>query len=212
MDPFVQRLRAALARPLPGLEAQLQMAPAPRLGWNPQAGPDGLRNAAALVLLYPVDGAWHLPLTLRAAGLRHHKGQVSLPGGRADAGESMEDAALREACEEIGVPGESVTIVGRLTPLPISVSAHILHPIVGTAPERPAFRRSEREVARILEVPLSALSAADRVGHRTWMDERHGEPVAVDVPYFSVDGEEVWGATAMVLSELRQVVAGLLVA
>src|SRR6185295_5617463 len=94
-------LRRAVAGPLPGLEAQLRMAPRVRPGPDTEWPLDDLRPAAALLLIYPHNGSWHLPLTVRGSRLRHHTGQVSMPGGRIDPGESIEQAALREAHEEV---------------------------------------------------------------------------------------------------------------
>src|SRR3954469_6491125 len=111
---------------LPGLDAQLVMAPSPRTGWDPLRPPAGLRDAAALLLLYPRDGAWHVPLTVRGSRLRKHTGQISLPGGAVDPGESFETTALREAAEELGVVPASVRVLGRLTPLHIPVSGYML--------------------------------------------------------------------------------------
>src|SRR4029078_905050 len=137
MRSFPDELRRRLAQPLPGLAAQLRMAPDPRM-W-PEDGAT-LRPAAALLLIYPNGGQWHLPLTVRGSGLRHPAGQVSLPGGRLDhPDESVEQAALREAEEEIGVAPNTVEIIGRLTPVPIAVSGHLLQPVVGVVQERPAF-------------------------------------------------------------------------
>ncbi|MGE0360464.1 MAG: CoA pyrophosphatase [Vicinamibacterales bacterium] len=200
------RIRDRLARPLPGLDAQLRMAPRPRPGWDPHALPDGLRDAAALLLLYPHDDAWHVPLTLRGSALRHHTGQVSLPGGRLDAGESVEAAALREADEEVGVAPASVEVIGRLTPLHIPVSGHLLHPVVGVAAERPRFRLAEAEVERLIEVPVAHLRTPEVVA---WEQRRRERPpnVLMDVPYFAVDGVRVWGATAMILAEFLAVLA-----
>ena len=128
---FTESLGRALAEPLPGLDAQLRMAPRPRAGWNPTRIPAGLRDAAALVLVYPYDGLAYLPLTVRSGGLRNHTGQVSLPGGGVDAGETIERAALREAAEEVGIDPGVVQVLGRLTPLHIPVSGYLLHPVVG---------------------------------------------------------------------------------
>ena len=177
------------------------MAPAPRLGWDPLKFPDGARDGAALLLVYPHDQTWHIALTVRGSGLRNHTGQVSLPGGRVDVGETLEAAALREATEEIGIDAGTVELLGRLTPLHIPVSGFLLHPIVGYTSMRPAFQRAEWEVARIIEAPVSVLSDPAVVKREIRTRLVNGQSIDVDVPYFDIDGEKVWGATAMVLAE-----------
>ncbi len=217
----LERLREAWRRPLPGLEAQLRMAPNPRVGWDPLKFPEGAQDGAALLLMYPAyaqakvgepavaeatagkppDETLHFTLTVRGTGLRNHTGQVSLPGGRVDAGESFEDAALREAQEEIGVDPRTVELLGRLTPLHIPVSGYLLHPIVGFTAMRPAFQRAEWEVARIVEAPVTLLVDAAIVKRERRTRVVHGQTLEVDVPFYDIDGEKVWGATAMVLAE-----------
>lgn len=193
-------LRAAMAQ-LPGSEAQMRMSPNPRMPWDPSRFPDGGRDAAALLLLYPHAGDWHLPLTVRGSDLRHHTGQVSLPGGRVDAGESIEAAALREAAEEVGVDPAAVRVVGQLTPIRIPISGFLLHPVIGIADARPEFRPDDWEVARLIEVPLESLrdTSIIQIAHRT--REVDGRVEDMEVPCFAIDGEQVWGATAMVLAE-----------
>jgi 8-oxo-dGTP pyrophosphatase MutT (NUDIX family) len=190
MASLPEVLRRALAGPLPGLGAQLRMAPRLRTELEPSLVTDGLRPAAGLLLAYPHAGAWHVLLTVRGSSLRHHTGQVSLPGGRIDPGESVEHAALREAHEEVAVDPAFVEVVGQLTPVPIAVSEHLLHPVVALAPQRPAFRAAEAEVERLLE-------------ERT----RARPPYSVmDVPYFDIEDVHIWGATAMVLAEFLALV------
>lgn len=180
------------------------MAPRPRPVWPPDGPP--LRDAAALLLLYPADEDWWLPLTVRASTLPHHTGQVSLPGGRLDPGETIEQAALREAYEEVGLVAEEVTVLGQLTPLPIPVSGHLLHPVVGMAAARPRFNLAATEVDRLIETSLSHLREPATV---QWQQRTRQVPPGgvMDVPYFHVDGAQVWGATAMVLAEMLAVLA-----
>jgi 8-oxo-dGTP pyrophosphatase MutT (NUDIX family) len=204
VSAIAQSIREAL-HTLPGVEAQLRMAPSPRVGWDPYSIPAGLRDAAALLLIYPGDDRLQMPLTVRGSAMRKHTGQVSLPGGSVDEGESIEAAALREAAEEIGATPAAVEVLGRLTPLHIPVSGFLLHPVVGVARERPSFRTEPWEVARLLEVPLERLRDPGIISRETRTRERDGAAIAVDVPYFAIDGEKVWGATAMVLAEFLEV-------
>lgn len=206
---MVKRLQDALSRPLPGLVAQLTMAPAPRVGWDPLKVPQGTRDGAALVLVYPHDDAYLLPLTVRGSGLRNHTGQVSLPGGRVDDGETIEAAALREAEEEIGVARGSVQVLGRLTPLHIPVSNFLLHPVVGFVPARPVFNRAEWEVARIIEPTIGQLRDPGTIKREFRTRTTAGETIQIDVPFFDIESEKVWGATAMVLAEFCAILPDL---
>ena len=200
MTPFEAALRTAV-RQLPGAAAHLRMSPKPRMSWDPSRFPDGGRDAAALLLLYPHAGDWHLLLTVRGSDLRHHTGQVSLPGGRVDTGESIEAAALREASEEVGVSPDDVRVIGQLTPVQIPVSGFVLHPVVGIADRRPDFRPDDWEVARIVEVPLEILRDASIVGRTSRRREFQGQVEEIEVPFFGIEDLEIWGATAMVLAE-----------
>jgi len=207
MTTIISQLRTALSRPLPGLEAQLRMAPQPRAGWDPLKFPDDARDGAALLLVYPHDDTVHIALTVRGSGLRNHTGQVSFPGGRVDDGETFEQAAVREANEEIGVDPRTIEILGRLTPLHIPVSRYILHPIVACTSMRPAFQRAEWEVARIIEAPVSVLGDPKTTKREIRTRVVSGQTVEVDVPFYDIDGEKVWGATAMVLAEFCAILA-----
>lgn len=193
-----EALRLRLAGTLPGVDAQRRFVPSPtRPGWRIDHYPDDARIAAALLLLYPRDGDVALPLTVRASHLLRHAGQISLPGGATDPGETLAQAALREASEEIGIDAAAVRVLGELTPVHVIVSGFTLHPVVGITDERPAFIAAPGEVEEIVEVSLNDLRDASKIRHGTRI--REGE--AIEFPYFDLAGHQVWGATAMVLGE-----------
>jgi len=200
-DRVLERLAAAGGHPLPGAEAQAVMAPRPRRSWVPGILPADAKRAAALALLYPANDDTVLVLTVRGAGLPHHRGQVSFPGGAVEPGESVEQSAFREAEEEIALQRHAATVRLALTPLHIPVSGFVLHPIVATAASRPTLAPSAREVASIVEPSLSALTADGAA--RIELSEHEG--IEIEVPYFDLGGPKLWGATAMVVAELLAV-------
>lgn len=198
--PTIERvLRERLTGTLPGAAAQRRFAPSPvRPGWTPGQPGANTRTAAVLLLLYPLESGVGVPLTVRASGLARHAGQISLPGGASDPGETLAATALREAAEEIGVDPQTVRVLGELTPVHVIVSGFTLHPVVGVSDVRPSFVPAPDEVADVLEVSLDDVRDASRIRHAT----RIREGVAIEYPYFDLHGHQVWGATAMVLGEL----------
>jgi 8-oxo-dGTP pyrophosphatase MutT (NUDIX family) len=199
-DAAVARLKAGLEVELPGSPAQAHMAPVPPRQWPAGLGKARARDAAGLLLVFPKAKTAHIILTVRADGLRHG-GQVSLPGGVVDPGETFEQAALREAHEEVALPLEDVHVLGALTPLDIPVSGFRLHPIVAMHPNQPLLTPSDSEVARILEVSVDDLLDA---GHFV-TTQRQRDGVSFTVPAFRIANVEIWGATAMVLAEFLAV-------
>jgi 8-oxo-dGTP pyrophosphatase MutT (NUDIX family) len=189
-------LEAALAKPLPGIAAHRLLAPRPRRAWPPDFSIDRIRHAAGLVLVYADDDGPRLVLTVRAGTLGRHGGQVSLPGGAINPGETHAQAALREAYEEIALRAEAVRVLGELTPIDIPVSGFRLHPVVAATWSRPALAASD-EVARILDVDVGELF--DPASLISIERLREGRPTVV--PAFRVGGVEIWGATAMILAE-----------
>lgn len=204
--PLIRRLREALARPLPGLPAQMGMAPYPRPGADRILDPYlDCRRAAVLVLFYPAsDRDLRIVLTRRTDRLESHSGQISFPGGSMDPGEDARAAARREALEELGVDPASFDVIGELSPLYIPPSGFCVYPVVAYAPEPPPFAPSEEEVAEVLEVPVSHLLAPATRCEETW--DLRGAPVLV--PYYAVGPHKVWGATAMMICELLSLLDG----
>ena len=194
-------LRAALSLAnFDGHAAQRLMEPAQRGVPSDRTGDEPPRDAAALAYVFERGGILQMPLTLRHADLREHRGQVSLPGGRPDAGESLWQTALREANEEVGLDVSEVERLGQLSPVYIPITHTTLHVHVcwGVAPED--LRANPGEVERVEVVRLAALLDPTRRGRRVLRIRDRD----VDVPYFDLAGLFVWGATAMALSDLAE--------
>jgi 8-oxo-dGTP pyrophosphatase MutT (NUDIX family) len=186
-----ERLRSALAARSPEAAA-VERIPSEHL----PAG--GFARAAALVPLLTKDGAPHLLLTRRPLHMRRHAGQLSVPGGRIEAGEEPLAAALRETAEEIGLPPERADVLGRLSETLVLQTAFRLTPWVASVPYPYPYVAAPGEVDEILHVPLARL--LDAGVHRVEPREVYG--MKLDVHYFDVGGDVLWGATARIVWEL----------
>lgn len=196
---YFRHLQRALSHPLPGLDAQIKMAPRYRAEELRSRNPSGKpRQAGVLILFYPHNDQIQFPLTRRTETVETHKGQISLPGGAQEGSERLQDTALRETCEELAACREGLTVLGPLSPLYIPPSRFLIHPFVAYADTRPAFKPDPVEVAELIEVPLPLLLNPLTKEHEEWLIRGS----RVDVPFFHIFGHKVWGATAMVLSEL----------
>jgi 8-oxo-dGTP pyrophosphatase MutT (NUDIX family) len=162
------------------------------------------RDAATLLLIYPAEAELVIPLTVRHAALASHPGEISLPGGAVEEGDaSLEDAALREAQEEIGLDPASVRVVGRLDPVWIPVSNFELVPIVAVADHRPGLTLGLDEVTELIELPLDRLLAPDGVTE----EEITVPGVVLRTGVYFWGGHRIWGATARTLSMLGTALA-----
>lgn len=196
-ESLIARIKASLSGPLPGVLAHERLQPRPVIG-DPPARPGGQgRPAAGLILLYPRDSRPEILLTVRSGDLPTHPGQVSLPGGIQESGETLDETALREAEEEVGLNPDSAFLLGMLSPIYIPPSGFLLHPYIAVCKETPRFQINDTEVAKLLEVPISDLEDPNRLRS----ERRSLRGMDYEVPYFFLNGEKIWGATAMVLSE-----------
>lgn len=189
---------------LPGEKAQSQMAPSFR---GKITSPGKPVDAAVLALLYPsaTGGKLNLVFIKRNEYDGPHSAQVSFPGGARDAGDlSLEDTAIRETREEVGISGK-IELLGSLTPLHIPVSNFMVYPKVGWMDETPEFIPDPSEVQYVVEASLDSL--LDPSNHESQTLYHHEMPV--EAPYYLVGEEKIWGATAMILSELLQLATSL---
>jgi 8-oxo-dGTP pyrophosphatase MutT (NUDIX family) len=157
------------------------------------------RQSSVLLLFYPYTDTVYFPLILRPTYPGVHSGQVGLPGGGFEAADrDLIHTALREAQEEIGVDPDHVNILGQLSTLYIRPSNNLVLPVVGWAAERPTFLPDPREVALLIEASL--LEFLDPANRRTEVWQLQNR--TANVPLFGIQNQVVWGATAMMLSEL----------
>nr|WP_238354619.1 CoA pyrophosphatase [Fulvivirga marina] len=189
-----------MSKPLPGAEAQRIMMPKESSDARFDLNRRDARLGGVMVLLYPKNNEIYLPLTQRHDYRGTHGGQVSFPGGKWEEGDpNLEFTALRETYEEIGVSQSDVKVIGRLTDLYIPPSNFRVSPIVGYVDEYPTFNIDPYEVETLIEVPLSLLTSEATLKRK---DILVRGKYKLNAPFFDIDGRVVWGATAMMLSEL----------
>ncbi len=197
----LQHVRAALAlHPFDARTAHRRMAPQPRALSRSTQRPGKPRKASVLILLFPAAAGLAFVLVRRAHNPDDvHSGQISLPGGAREDGETAIQTALRETWEEVGVAPDDVEVLGQLACLYIPPSDFEVRPVVGHVDAIPAWRPESTEVVDVLECPLVWLLDDSRKMVEDW--ERSGQ--VLRVPWYDVHGCKVWGATAIILSEFE---------
>ena len=189
--------------PLPGLGAHVQMAPPGRIKPDYDATPPEAKKAAVLLLLHEVEERLRIPLIVRADNGGYHSGQVALPGGMHEDGEKYPlETALREANEEIALSAKRVKILGNMSPLYIPVSNISVSPVVGFARGELRLYPDHREVQKICFIDLDELLLQPKTGF--FQSGSLGK--SVEAPYFDSNAGNIWGATAMILFELADII------
>jgi 8-oxo-dGTP pyrophosphatase MutT (NUDIX family) len=203
-DSFVTGLKQAAAADLPGWAAQAKMAPAQRM--QPETWAEYYKNArlgAVLILFYPLNDAVHTVLIQRPTYEGVHSAQIAFPGGKKEEDDQdLIQTALREAWEEVGIRPEQVEVIRPLSELYIPPSNFLVTPVLGICYERPAFVPQITEVETILETDLKLLSDPSIAAMRRIFVR---EGLEVDSPSFDLGGRVIWGATAMMISELNEI-------
>jgi 8-oxo-dGTP pyrophosphatase MutT (NUDIX family) len=165
------------------------------------------RPGSVLILLYEADGEIKFPLIKRPDYVGAHGGQVSLPGGKTEPGEDSIQTALRETHEEIGISGHDVEILGRLSEFHVIPSNFMITPVVGTIRKTPDFIPDPYEVAKILNGSVKELIKDNAVFTTEILTAGQ---YRLKAPHFQIEGEIVWGATAMMLNEFRLILREIL--
>ncbi|WP_341225845.1 CoA pyrophosphatase [uncultured Arcticibacterium sp.] len=198
---FVSSLETKLQKPLPG-HAEFMKKNGYDLNKRAQPDFNRIKKSAVLIAFYPHKEDIYLPLILRPPYDGTHGGQMAFPGGRMeDFDESYERTALREAEEEIGLKALDVNIIGTLTEVYIAPSNYWVKPIIGTLDYKPSFFPDKREVAAIHQIPWSEFSIPERFQKRTI--QVRGTTMVTSG--FEIQGQWIWGATALMIAELMEV-------
>lgn len=202
-NSFIEKLAARLQEPLPGRVAHEKMASESRLKFKMPSPNERTRESAVLILFYPADNQIFLPLILRPEYDGVHGGQMAFPGGRAEKeDENLIRTAMREAQEEIGVRLTDVKILGQLTKLFIPPSNFYVQPVIGYLNHKPEFYPDPREVDKVVEIPLSEITNPEIISRKIL----NVRGVEVDAPFYNIQEHTVWGATAMMISELLTII------
>jgi 8-oxo-dGTP pyrophosphatase MutT (NUDIX family) len=202
MESFIDNLRLALKKPLPGQDAQAIMMPSmsDKSRFSLEAR-KGARPGGVMILFYEDNGSWYFPLIQRPDYDGVHAKQMSFPGGKKDKADiDLISTALRETEEEVGIKQNQINVIGSLSELYIIASNFNVLPTIGFLQEPPNFEADEHEVDEIISVKIEDLMN-DSLQKEKPLTILQG--ITINAPYFDLNNKVVWGATAMMLSELK---------
>jgi len=201
IDQFVEDFIQALKKGLPGNEAQQKMAPSIRNHSNKINDPRLARDSSVLILFYKKGRKIYFPLIQRTNGNHKHSGQISLPGGKYErSDENLIATSIRETEEELGLLPEKIHVIGPITGLYIPISNFQVQPIVAYYDGIPEFKPDSFEVDQIIEAEIQAMFKLENKKKETI----HKNGFKIEAPYYRVNEHKIWGATAMIVSELEE--------
>ncbi|MFN5149394.1 MAG: NUDIX hydrolase [Flavobacteriia bacterium] len=208
-EEFLKLFRRELILSLPGEKAHVKMAPIGRpVSSIALKMADKVRESAVAVVLYKNNGSIECILTQRPEYEGNHSGQVSFPGGKKDPSDlDLEETARRECFEEIGIPTDQGILLGQLTDVFIPVSSFLVKAYVIYHDVLPILKKDEREVSEILSFPLFDLKNEELIS--TMEIHLPNGTLYQNIPYFDLADKKVWGATALILSELREILLAI---
>lgn len=204
-EEFIVKLKNKIEKPLPGISAQYEMAHIKRekILYNSNESKE-YKPSAVLILIFPNNNNQPTILLIERNSYNgYHSGQIALPGGKAEINDdSLQVTALREFFEETG-SDITPTIIGKLTPVYIPVSKFMVQPYIAYANKKPNFSINTREVAELIEWEILHLLDSNTI-KQTTVEPTLG--YKLKTPYFDVNGKVLWGATAMMLNELKWII------
>ena len=201
INKIAEQIKERLEKPLPGNEAHLTTRIKTKSEVTFPNTQETARPAAVLILLFPFEDEIQFFLTKRTEDVEHHKGQISLPGGIRENNESLNETALRETKEEVGIDSTKIIISGSLTPFFIPVTGYIVHPFIGWCKEKPSTKIHDVEVNQLFSVSITELMDEKILQTEQW-NIRGYDAI---VPYYNFGKCKVWGATAAILSEFKSI-------
>ena len=206
MNLSIDELKSKFQQPLPGTVSHLKMAPPNRAKelLEKQNYLLAARQSAVMVLLYPLNNQLHTVFIKRSEYDGIHNGQIAFPGGKKEkTDQNFEEKALRETFEEVGVKADDIEVIGQLSDLFIPPSNFIVKPFVGYCTRQPAYNIDRKEVQSVIEIDLADFYSENRIFEKEFRSGTSGQ--TIKAPYFDIKSIEIWGATAMITSELLDI-------
>ena len=201
INKIAEQIKERLKKPLPGNEAHLTTRIKTKSEVTFPNTQETARPAAVLILLFPFEDEIQFFLTKRTEDVEHHKGQISLPGGIRENEESLNDTALRETKEEVGIDSTKIIISGSLTPFFLPGTGYSVHPFIGWCKKKPSTKIHDVEVNQLFSVSITELMDEKILQTEQW-NSRGYDAI---VPYYNFGKCKVWGATAAILSEFKSI-------
>lgn len=196
---IISNLSEALCNNYSCIEAQHTMSPNNRYKGHENNSIETSKPSAVLILIYPNKETIYTVFIKRPTYNGPHSNQISLPGGKQElTDENLEETALRETNEEVGVPISDITVIGKISPLYIPHSNYLVTPFIGYCQSAPLFIPDKKEVKSIIQVSINHLF--DEANRDEFVLTRNGFEDII-APYYDLEGEKLWGATAMIMSE-----------